>query len=331
MPSAARFSSLWTAGRVSGFGPSTLMCPIPVTHTHTAFFCILAFVAASRRRRLPGSPAWRLQAARNVTARLVARGLAPAAIARLFAGLHHTILFGWPAMLAGRCASSHPHGPLFSPPQQGRRPPSFLHPYPSLAAAPLPPAPSPAALPAPPWFAIACELLGSLPPAGSSFCPLTSPCLAPLPPLPPPLLRLRAALASLPAPADVAAEPLAPGPCCISLRLWGNPLLLSPWHPAGLDSSFADFLNAGVHYLRRLLEAERAALERVAQLPCPSPGWRRHAPLAAVAGLGQLLCPRAALAGTLMLRLGWRCSDGCIPLAALTVRAATALAGCPCV
>ena len=35
MPSAARFSSLWTAGRVSGFGPSTLMCPIPVTHTHT--------------------------------------------------------------------------------------------------------------------------------------------------------------------------------------------------------------------------------------------------------------------------------------------------------
>ena len=35
MPSAARFSSLWTAGRVSGFGPSTLMCPIPVKHTHT--------------------------------------------------------------------------------------------------------------------------------------------------------------------------------------------------------------------------------------------------------------------------------------------------------
>ena len=35
MPSAARFSSLYTAGRVSGFGPSTLMCPIPVTHTHT--------------------------------------------------------------------------------------------------------------------------------------------------------------------------------------------------------------------------------------------------------------------------------------------------------
>ena len=35
MPSAARFSSLWTAGRVSGLGPSTLMCPIPVTHTHT--------------------------------------------------------------------------------------------------------------------------------------------------------------------------------------------------------------------------------------------------------------------------------------------------------
>ena len=34
MPSAARFSSLWTAGRVSGFGPSTLMCPIPVKHTH---------------------------------------------------------------------------------------------------------------------------------------------------------------------------------------------------------------------------------------------------------------------------------------------------------
>ena len=35
MPSAARFSSLWTAGRVSGFGPSTLMCQIPVKHTHT--------------------------------------------------------------------------------------------------------------------------------------------------------------------------------------------------------------------------------------------------------------------------------------------------------
>ena len=36
MPSAARFSSLWTAGRVSGFGPNTLMCPIPCnTHTQT--------------------------------------------------------------------------------------------------------------------------------------------------------------------------------------------------------------------------------------------------------------------------------------------------------
>ena len=35
MPSAARFSSLWTAGRVSGFGPSTLMSQIPVKHTHT--------------------------------------------------------------------------------------------------------------------------------------------------------------------------------------------------------------------------------------------------------------------------------------------------------
>ena len=32
---AGQLSSLWTAGRVSGFGPSTLMCPIPVTHTHT--------------------------------------------------------------------------------------------------------------------------------------------------------------------------------------------------------------------------------------------------------------------------------------------------------
>ena len=41
MPSAARFSSLWTAGRVSGFGPNTLMCPIPVTHTHTRALFVL--------------------------------------------------------------------------------------------------------------------------------------------------------------------------------------------------------------------------------------------------------------------------------------------------
>ena len=44
MPSAARFSSLWTAGRVSGFGPSTLMCPIPVTHTHTPLLTVPGWV-----------------------------------------------------------------------------------------------------------------------------------------------------------------------------------------------------------------------------------------------------------------------------------------------
>ena len=120
--------------------------------------------------------------------------------------------------------------------------------------------PSLAALPAPPWVAIACELLGGLPPAGLLFWPLDQPVPGSLAPLPPPLLRLRAVLASLPAPTDVAAEPLAPGPWCLSLPLWGNPLLLSPSHPAGLDSSFADFVDAGVHCLRRLLEVERAAL-----------------------------------------------------------------------
>ena len=46
----------------------------------------------------------------------------------------------------------------------------------------------------------------------------------------------------------------------LSLPLWSNPLLLSPSHPPSLDSSFADFLDAGVHCLRRLLEVERAAL-----------------------------------------------------------------------
>ena len=43
MPSAARFSSLWTAGRVSGFGPNTLMCPIPCnTHTDMGIFFVFS-------------------------------------------------------------------------------------------------------------------------------------------------------------------------------------------------------------------------------------------------------------------------------------------------
>ena len=57
MPSAARFSSLWTAGRVSGFGPSTLMCPIPVTHTHTRpVLCHLAERRCAHRGLLPAQP-----------------------------------------------------------------------------------------------------------------------------------------------------------------------------------------------------------------------------------------------------------------------------------
>ena len=58
MPSAARFSSLWTAGRVSGFGPSTLMCPIPVTHTHTwAFFLFFPRFPSHSSQTVTGSQA----------------------------------------------------------------------------------------------------------------------------------------------------------------------------------------------------------------------------------------------------------------------------------
>ena len=57
MPSAARFSSLWTAGRVSGFGPSTLMCPIPCnTHTQTLALLRLPHPPCARSSRVPPSP-----------------------------------------------------------------------------------------------------------------------------------------------------------------------------------------------------------------------------------------------------------------------------------
>jgi hypothetical protein len=311
----------------------------------------------------PPAVATRLQ---QITAKLVDRGLAPAATTKLFPGLHHELLFGRPAsggfgampwelhisarharwaarLLTSPSSPSSPAGAAAVP----------LPLVPPLAVAPPPPSHSP------PWVAIACELLHGLPPAGLLYWPISAPIPGSLAALPPPLLRLRAALASLPAPTDVAVAPLVPGPWCLSLPLWGNPLLLSPAYPAGIDSPFTDFLAAGVHCLRSLLAVEAAAraaptqqayaatvlptllrssyafsqryvvLERIALLLAAlPPAWVAAA--RAAAGLGLLPSPKAVMATILLPRLGWRLGAARpIPLANLTVRAATALLAAP--
>lgn len=286
----------------------------------------------------PASVASRLT---TITARLVDRARPPACSGRSFAGLHHSALFGRPAdggfgALPWRQHISARHACWAA----------------RLISAPLSPADCP------PWVTIARLLLHDLPPAGLlSWLPgRAAPGAMAL--LPPPLHRLHSALALLPPVADVAGELLAPGPWCLSLPLWGNPALTSPAHPDGIDEPFTDFLAAGVGTLGALLAVERAALaapnqasyerdvrrpllggsyafaerhvarERVADLLDALPAaWVAAARQAAVAPAGQLpLSPAAVLAGVLLPRLGWR-PPGCdpLPVASLTVRAATAL------
>lgn len=270
--------------------------------------------------------------------------------------------------------------PTPQPPAAAAAPPAppTLPPPPAPAAPPPPAAPgappaqpnppSPAAPPSqaarPPWVALAGVLLGGLPASGLLLWPPGAPLPGSMAGLPPPLHRLHTALSLLPAPADVSAAPLPPGPWCLSLPLWGNPLLRSPAYPTGVDATFTDFVDAGVSNLGTLLAVERGlaaaasqaayaatvcrpllrgsyafaerhvAADRVQQLLAALPApWVAAARIAARAAAqpAQLLPPPAdLLATTLLPRLGWRLPSGPpATLATLTVRAATTLLTAP--
>ena len=287
----------------------------------------------------PAAVASRLQ---NITARLVDRARSPSVTGRAFAGLHHSALFGRPAdggfgVLPWDSHISARHAVWAV----------------RLISAPL------SARACPPWVRIARLLLHDLPPAGLlSWLPGRAVPGA-MAPLPPPLRRLHAALGLLPPVVDVEATPLLPGSWCLSIPLWGNPALVSPSHPDGIDLPFADFLDAGVGTLAGLLSLERAVLaaptqsaytrevryrllggsyafaerhvasERVGQLLAALPEeWVAAARTAAAVPAPQPppLDPAVVLAGMLLPRLGWR-PPGCVavPLSSLAVRAATSL------
>ena len=278
----------------------------------------------------------------TITARLVDRARSPVAAGRAFPGLHRSVLFGRPAdggfgVLPWDSHISARHACWAV----------------RLVSAPL------SAPDCPPWVRVARVLLRDLPPAGLlSWVPGRA-VPGTMAALPLPLRRLHAALRLLPPPVDVEAEPLLPGPWCLSIPLWGNPALACPSHPDGLDIPFADFLAAGISTLGSLLSLERAVLgapsqsaytrdvrrpllggsyafaerhvacERVEQLLSALPtAWVAAARQAAVGLAGQPPPPAPAvvLAAMLLPRLGWH-SPGREPLLlrSLTVRAATAL------
>ncbi len=278
---------------------------------------------------------------RTINARLVDRARPPSAAGRAFSGLHHSALFGRPA-----------DGGFGVLPWESHISARHVVWALRLVSAPL------AASACPPWVRIARVLLHDLPPTGLlSWLPGRAVPGA-MSPLPPPLRRLHAALALLPPVVDVAAEPLLPGPWCLSIPLWGNPALASPSHPDGIDLPFADFLAAGVSTLGGLLSVERAVLaaptqsaytrdvrhrllggsyafaerhvacERVEQLLAALPeAWVSAARQAAVVSAAQPPpAPAVVLAAMLLPRLGWH-PPGCapVPLGSLAVRAATSL------
>ena len=278
-----------------------------------------------------------------VTARLVDRARPPSATSSCFAGLHRSALFGRPADGGFGALPWHQH-------ITARHACWAIR----LFSAPLPPAACH------PWVAIARALLHGLPPSGLLSWLPGRPVPGGMAPLPPPLRRLHAALALLPPVTEVVEAPVLPGHCCLSIPLWGNPALVSPSHPDGIDTPFADFLAAGVDTLGCLLAVERAiqaaptqvaytsavrrpllagsyafaerhvACERVEQLLAALPSsW-----VAAARGAAALppdaqpapLEPAVVLAAMLLPRFGWRPPGGePVPLASMTVRAATAL------
>lgn len=294
----------------------------------------------------------------RITARLVDRDLSPSAGGRHFAGLHRNVLFGHPQLggfgalpwllhitarhlrwaarlLASPIIDAAPAEPQLSSQQSGAsRSPTHL----------------------PPWVAIATALLDDLPPSGLLVWQVGQPPPGSTSLLPPPLLRLHAALASMPPIADVGSTALEPGPWCHSMPLWGNPLL-----PTGLDTTFADFVAAGVTTLGQLLAIHNAtvaaptqdtyttsvrhpllrgsyafaerhvALERqtllLANLP---PAWVDAARVAAAAGHPALASPAEVLATAVLPRIGWRRADGQpLPLASISVKAATTILTIP--
>ena len=290
----------------------------------------------------------------QITARLVDRGLAPNATGRHFAGLHRNVLFGRPAQggfgtlpwllhitarharWAARLLTSSAPAPPAPALQAGQPQPGDADLFPHQ----------------PPWVAIAAALLCGLPPAGLLVWQVGQPLPGSSSRLPPPLLRLHAALTSMPAASDVSPEPLAPGPWCLSLPLWGNPFLT-----AGIDIAYADFVAAGVTTLGRLLDVHSAtaatasqaaytssvrrpllrssyacaerhiALERQTMLLAALPAaWVQAARAARAAGQQAPYTPDVVLSNLLLPRLGWRRADGSpIPLLSITVRAATAV------
>ena len=211
-----------------------------------------------------------------------------------------------------------------------------------------------------PWVAVARELLrccaGGLGdhPLGLLLWPADAPLPGQAAPLPPPLRRIHSALQRLPPPG---ALDLQPGPWCRAAPLWGNPLIRPASHPAGIDSTFADFAAAGVASLGQLLLLQRAVAaaaspvayalvhagqlrgspaftqqdvvaERIAALLDALPqSWveaaRGMAP-GVLAGTAQPPTPEEGMAA-LLSHVGWLHRGRPLPLAAFTVRAGTEL------
>ena len=183
--------------------------------------------------------------------------------------------------------------------------------------------------------------------------------------LPAPLRRLHEGLAAVPA-QPIGPAPLEEaGPWCWAAPLWGNPLLRSPAFPDGIDWDFADVAAARVGTVGDLLAAQAAvaahlgsaaayahhvwgprfhhygpfadrhhATDRLAQLAAAlPPAWVAAAGGAGAAVAAGALAPPAAADAMAAItgRLGWTVprEPEPVPLAAITVRAATAVQRVP--
>jgi len=291
----------------------------------------------------PPGPLARLERAAS---RLVGRGLAPSSQRRVFAGVAADMLTGRPAEggfgalpWLEHISARHAWWGL------------------QLLMAPLDS----------PWVAITRALLNACGgevgghPLGLLLWPAGQPLPGAVVPLPAPLDRLHAGLASLPRVSVLVAP--ATGPWCWAAPLWGNPLLRSAAYPDGLDYPFLDFAAAGVATVGHLLHLEAAlgaapgaaayrlvwaaqlrrsyafadryrTVERVSALFAALPvGWVAAARAAAadiVARRMQPPQPADALAAMLPC-IGWERVGGGrpVPLSAYTVRKGTALLSAP--